>query len=430
MSFGYRSHSTLINEAKLLVSSPEVVAAWLAELGNDSPWGGMADDLLELNLLNREDRLIDLALAEYALSTVVLRDLFERKDEIIRAAVLCNQRVHKMSLGVNYWTFASDKFDFSWMAALSNVEAEALFANPSLPDHFVADFFEQKGVWNDLNDDQRIAAASNIIETLHKRQSRDEFTDGWAHYSHSNVFNAAWKFSGVAPVNRTWAYLLQRLYSTLVPEVFSKFDPIQTAERWRERDEEYKEYNEYGNLGDFQGVRCGLARLAAHKSSGLSGARESILSNEDVAIRCGGYLVFGFSVDEIKAATELDTKLACRHLIRNENVWKNADLRWTLDRACQKESKGDDYIVSLRREFGEQEDKMRILRPDWFYDDDPTVYREDKLLSESKIGELFEFIVGSSHFNSVKSSIAAKEKNDIIRFWILLIVLSFVLYRL
>ncbi|MGB3794948.1 MAG: hypothetical protein WA957_01430, partial [Alteraurantiacibacter sp.] len=250
-------------------SAPESVASWLSEQGRTSRLGGDADDALEINLLARNDRLIDISLAENGLSEEVLRRLFRRDDEIIRAAVLGNERFLNDSFGLRYWTFATENDDLAWMASLTKVEAEALFSNRSLPDHFVADFFEQKSVWEELSEDQRVSAASSIIATLSDRPERDDFYDGWADYSYSKVFDAAWTFSRSAPITFGWAYLLGKLYSTLAPRTFSEFDPIEVAERWHQQNDEDKQLdrekddNDRGYLSTFQRVRCGLSRLAA-----------------------------------------------------------------------------------------------------------------------------------------------------------------------
>lgn len=436
MADNYRSHSTLINEARLLASAPETVAAWLAKPGRVSRWTGDADDELELKLLARNDRLIDLALSEHSLTEEVLRQLFGRDDEVLRAAVLSNRRFLEGSLGARYWTFVNDNDDLSWMAELSDLEVEALFSNPSLPDHFVSDFFEQKGVWEILNDDQRIRAASNVIRTLSNRPIRDDFSDGWADYSYSKVFDSAWTFSSLAPVNLKWAHLLGRLYSRLKPDTFSSFDPLQTAKRWRTTDKKEqeldreKEDNKNGYLGTFQSVRCGLARLAAHSSRRVPEQRDAILQSQDVAVRCAGYLAFDFSAQNIEAAVELDGKLACSHLIQNEQIWKKQETRSVLEEACRIASKGEDYLIALSRYFDRQEDEMREMHPDWFKEDDGFGDEfNDKPLIESSIGEVSASFADSPAFTSIKEIIDAKAKAESTRFWIILLILAVIAFR-
>lgn len=419
-----------------MASAPESVASWLSEKGRKSRWGGDEDDALEMNLLARNDRLIDIALAENGLSEEVLRNLFRRDDEITRAAVLGNERFLRDSFGLGYWTFATENDDLAWMASLTKVEAEALFTNRALPDHFVADFFEQNGVWEELSEDQRVSAASNIIATLSDRPARDDFYDGWADYSYSKVFDAAWTFSRSAPVSLKWAYLLGKLYSTLATRVFSKFDPIEAAERWQAHNNEDKQLdrekddNERGYLGTFQRVRCGLSRLAADRSYGESGQRTAILASEDVAIRCGGYLVFGFQPEEIDAAVAKDGKLACHHLIQNENIWKKNATREALCEACRSASEGDDYVMSQSLDFYRQDDRIREIHPEWFVDEDEPIFSADKPVAESSIGEITEQLAASTHITSMQAFIKAQSNVAAIRFWVLLAALAVIAFKL
>ena len=58
----YRDYKVVLREAELLASSPETVAGWLRD---HIPWSETdpTDDSLEANLLARQERVIDLALA-------------------------------------------------------------------------------------------------------------------------------------------------------------------------------------------------------------------------------------------------------------------------------------------------------------------------------------------------------------------------------
>jgi hypothetical protein len=78
MAGKYRSHSIRINEAKLMASSPDTVASWLTKAGKHSSWTNDADAAFELNLLARNEGLIDLAVAEHGLSAEALGQFFRR----------------------------------------------------------------------------------------------------------------------------------------------------------------------------------------------------------------------------------------------------------------------------------------------------------------------------------------------------------------
>lgn len=431
MASNYRSPSILINEAKILASAPDTVAAWLAKSGEFSHWSKDADANLEVNLLARNERLIDLALAEYGFSDEVLRELFNRDDEVIRAAVLSNKRIlgSKTAYGlwIEHWQFIKVGPDFSWMAELSDVEADALFSNPSLPAAFIMDFFERGGAWEKFDDDQRFRAASNIIKTIKTRQhSSAPINRLKIDYKDELLLRAAWRFSNVAPVEYHWAYALGDLYSELQPIYFSDFDPLSAATRWHlpgtdteELDAE-KQDNQNGYLSTFQMVRSGLARAASRASR----YRRQILNNSDVAIRCGGYSILGLSVKEMEAAVALDGKLACGYLVQNESVWKRKTLRSALEDICHKASQDDYSIGSPRSEFNQEELRLRQLHPEWFGDKGVFgIPVGDKPVSDSSIREIAESVVKSREFLLMKNLIADQSKDMWWRFGIILAVL-------
>lgn len=437
MTSKHRSPSILINEAKLLASAPETVAAWLEKSGKVSFWSKDADAELELNLLARNDRLIDLSLAQHGLSPEVLHQLFHRNDEVIRAAVLSNQRILKSratsGYGVEHWQFVNFGPNASWMAALSLVEAEALFSNRSLPDTFIADFFEQKVVWETLTGDQRLSAANRIIETLKDRHLGPDKLDSLQVHSHSAAYDAAWRFSSTAPVDIFWAYALSELYSYLNPQTISNFDPLEVAERWHAPETDTSEFdgekqdNEYGYLSTFQMVRHGLGRLASRRL----GSARIILSNNDIAIRCGGYSELRLSGQEIRAAFKLDGKLACHYLIENKHIWKNEKLRLAVEEICRIASENEDYITSSISDFNREEIRLREVHPEWFGSKGASFnVLTDKPLAESSIREMANGVVTSRGFISLRNLMDDQAKGAWWRFSITISVLAIIASQL
>jgi hypothetical protein len=388
-------------------------------------------------LLARNERLIDLALAEYGLAQEVLHQLFHRDDEVVRAAILSNQRLLKskteFGLWVEYWQFVSEGPDVSWMAGLSLVEAQALFTNRSLPDAFIADFFEQKSPWEVLNDDQRLSAANGIIETLRERQISQVSSNSRTFFRGSVAGNAAWKFASIAPVDVFWAYALSELYSFLTPDTIFNFDPLQVSERWHVQDTDKSELegqrqdNENGYLSPYQGVRCGLARLASRKL----GSAGEILTNEDVAIRCGGYSALSLSVAAMEAAFATDGNLACNYLIQNEKVWRYEGLRSALEEICRRASEDEDYIVLQTANFNREEIRLRELHPNWFGDDiSVSTVNDSKALVESSVREMTQAIVRSREFVALTSLLKIQAKEKAWGFWVIIAFLAIILFKI
>jgi hypothetical protein len=436
MATEFRSSLILINEAKLLASAPDTVAAWLEKSSEVSSWAKDADAVLELNLLARNERLIDLALAEHGLAQRVLHELYHRNDEVLRVAVLSNQRLlrsrSEFGLWVEYWQFVNKGPDVSWMAGLSLVEAQALFTNRSLPDAFIADFFEQKSPWEVLNDGQRLSAANGIIETLKQRQISQGSSNNRTFFRGSVAGNAAWKFASIAPVDVFWAEALFELYSWLTPTTISNFDALQVAERWNLQDtdkselEREIEYNKLGYLSTYQSVRCGLARLASEKLS----SRSLILENEDVAIRCGGYSALSLSAAAMEAAFATDGNLACNYLIQNEKVWRYEGLRSALEDICSRASQDEDYIVSQTANFNREEIRLRELHPNWFGNEiSVSTANHSKAVAEVSVREMAEAIVRSRQFVSLTNLMKIQAKEKAWCFCIIIAFLAVILFK-
>jgi len=412
----HRSFTVMLTEAELLVSSADFVADFLQKTKRQK-WASdnEIDDETEKSLLARQDDRIDLALARYAMSDDVLSELYGRGQQILRAAVLSNER-HPLHEGSFAWKFlrgADDKL--SWLGRLSDLELEAFFSNKYIHDELVTSFFEKSEVWSALNDDQRLLASWYMIKKLVDRPTKNNSYD-WDDIGYSSVFDAAWTFSKVSDVSYEWAARLETLYARLVPECFSDFDPLETAKRWHAvKPGDGKAAgsdidNRYGYLTGFAGVRFGLGRLAANLFYRQEFDRAKILDNADIAIRCAGYQELELSTQEIGSACDKDGVFACRHLIYNEKIWRKLENREILGDACSRVSKGYDYIESLVREHNIQSDKIEQKYPSWFEEKiEIEDYRfERKNISEVSVGQIHSYVAKStelSEFNKQKLSI-------------------------
>lgn len=430
MAEGYRSSSVLINEARLLASGPDAVAAWLA-----APDRKDYDSLLELNLLDRNERLIDLALAAHGTSDEVMHQLFARNDVIVRAAILSNRTFIKSAyLYFKGWAFATKTGDWKWLADLSKTESEALFSNPSLPDRFVINFFEQGDVWQALDDDQRFFAADCMCKTLLDRDLTTNFWD--LDDTTSDVLNVAWMFARMAPVTIPWAYLLGGLYSKLPPSAFSRFGALAVAERWRPANQDgddvavEKSDRRLGHLGPYGSVRSGLAFFAAVNNTSGNETRNLIMNSEDVAIRCGGYREFDFTVDEITSAISLDGGLACSNFLLNARVWRRAETRAALEGACGNLSKDISYNWSFLKDYRDLEVKYKSDVPAWFEGEKFDDVSQDRFLSEKQIYQIDGIIRNSESVRHLSEMIYSQKSALALIFWTIVISMVFLGIRL
>ncbi len=432
-----RDLKVVLKEAELLASSPETVANWLRD---HNRWSATdpADDCLEANLLARKHRLIDLALARYGQCDEVLRTLFSRDDEILRTATLSNENVYRSS-SYQIAPFLDPHHEhgddgLSWVSALSELELKALFSNPALPPFPIREFFEMKGVWQVLSEGQRKSAAWCISRNMMQWADRFSVWDASTWEGRRlDAVRAAWELADKIEMTPPWPALLGRLYAELDCPRFVKTDPLQMAARWTDPDdqEKSKEENAQGYLTTFQEVRCGLGRLAAANDGYGKEVLSAIIAHDDIAIRCAAYLVGNLSAEQVKAACEKDELLACSYLIKNEDVWKRYETRDLLEEACEKFSKGQDWVVSLSYHFHRQRGIMSKAYPGWFkqnaWSDDEA---DKKLVTASSIGELVERVTSSEAFIVMGKSIERMQATASKRFWVLIAILAVIAFKM
>jgi hypothetical protein len=426
----YRDHKVVLREAELLASSPETVADWLR---THDRWSatGPADDSLEVNLLARRERLIDLALARYGQCKNVLEDLFGRDDDILRAAVLSNEKMHH---GIDFPRFLDMDRQLNWLSGLSEIELKALFSNPKLSSYQIKLFFNMQGAWQVLSERQRKTAAWCLVNNM--MQWTDTFSvfdpDTWES-TRLDAVEAAYAFADRIEMTPPWPAMLAHLYSKLGEPSHISFDPLKIAARWASSDDEdeTKKDNKKGNLTTHQEVRCGLGRLAAAKARRDVKKLQSLLQHKDVAIRCGAYLVARLSAEQVDAACKKDKYLACNYLIPNEHIWRDGESRDILEEACRKASKGEEWIISVLHRFHRQRDLTAEAHPDWFEEK----YSQEngsmeKPLTESSIEELVDRVLSSESFIALGSSISKIHRTDTFRFWTLVIMLLAISYQI
>jgi hypothetical protein len=196
-------------------------------------------------------------------------------------------------------------------------------------------------------------------------------------------------------------------------------------------EEKAKKENKNGYLTTYQIVRCGLGRLAAAQARFDKEAIQKLLLHEDVAIRCGAYLEAHLSAEQINAACKKDGALACDHLIKNEHIWRKDETRDVLEEACDKASKGDEWIISVISGFYRQRDLLTEAHPDWF---EEKIWQDDEVgekpLTESSVGEIVEQIATSPAFISLTAKVEATSKESTYRFWVLVAILVAIAFQL
>jgi hypothetical protein len=128
----------------LLASSAERIRDSLIEQANRHGDASYVSEEVEAELLARQDRLLDLTLAEFCQHAETARALFFREpaDETLRGLILSNTRFAGSALmwGFPHCLFASEEATFAYFGQIAPYERAALFSNPSLSDEFLEAF--------------------------------------------------------------------------------------------------------------------------------------------------------------------------------------------------------------------------------------------------------------------------------------------------
>lgn len=379
-----RNHKVVIREAQLLASSPQTVVAFLEQRA-DLPRGKRRDENFdeefEAALLGRNDPLINLALAQYAQYSATLRPLFEASPpgSAVRLAILSNVILpdgffSQLPLSL----MQGPENVITWLRTAPDIETRALFENPYIYDGFIQSLLEGKAPWNTIPEDKLCFFVRVLAENPRMCMPYDKsFLDGYAEYSHSAVFNAAWHLAEKVPTTQGWAIALSSLYQRLKPEAFKLDNPLEIAGRWiadpndAELMGQQESFKNTGYLHLYQEVRQGLAHLALTYKGDLL---QTLLSHDDVAFRCAAYAHGQVTADMLPGIYERDGELAFNQACRNPWLWRRQQEREAL-RAMAWQVSHDDKNSDLIavNSFNAVSEDFAKKHPDWFKNDEEYV---------------------------------------------------------
>lgn len=401
-----RDYKNIIKEAELLASSPEAVVAYLKE--RDSRDG---DDALEDTLLELNNPLIDLALAQYGRSLDVLKTLFHRGQLALRVAVLANQAAE-----INEWCYRwpfnvdlkatgkedldSEQFSFqekkdlikAYLTDASDEEICALFENPKLGLHFLKDFLDNQqyaywGAWDALNENKQQIAVMAL-----KGNENLKPLLGWLPSTfeiEADLYSSAWKLADRVPVTARWAVVLNLLYESLPPQRNSFVyinNPLKLASRWHptKQDDieiENKEIVSISCFYCFQKIRYNLAKIAII-CTGYARDIDALLASEDIAFRAAAYSCADLTLKQITKAYKKDPKLAFDALVNNPYLWMREEKREALNKICFFVGRKGHGNPFPRKKFNTFWEKFEKEHPEWFQTE------EDKLKESATKGDL------------------------------------------
>ncbi|HDR9217352.1 TPA: hypothetical protein QDB35_000021 [Burkholderia vietnamiensis] len=367
-----RSFDSVVDEARLVASPSESVVRYLEDRGMrlaKKPFSDTTDEQLEQALLERHDRLIDLALARWCCHIATGRALLAANtDDSTQALAIRLSLLSNVTAGASFMSNGPTAFfgesPMEWFPSASDEELTAFFANPSLNNQFFEAFFNGGPSWACLSEPQRLTALRALTRNPRMSTPYDQsFADGYAEYTHNKVFEAAWNMAGTLPNTRAWAFVLAWLFDVLLPIGHGVEDPLALAARWNPEDDEGVKH---GSLSPFQHVRKGLARLALAKNPKRV---EEFLASDDPALRAAVYATRRLNAEQITAAVERDGAMGFDEMVRNDQLWRNQDDRDALRAASWAVVQADPSSDLLPHNlFTGMWERMEKEHPSWFAD--------------------------------------------------------------
>jgi hypothetical protein len=242
-----------IEDARLLTGAVDEVVKALADYGADAletRFPSSINESIEQALLERNDKRINLALAENASSWRVVGELFartarpereliaERYRQGLRIACLCNAAG---GIG-DYVSLAGGDHLTAWLAGekateflkhATGDEIDALLANPRLSPDRLADLYLGEGLFASLTDQRR----RRLIwpTTRNSRLDTDFSSFDGPDMEHSRLEEAIGLLVTTAPLAPDWLELLFDLIDRRNPFVFSAHLPKhESINRWRD----------------------------------------------------------------------------------------------------------------------------------------------------------------------------------------------------
>lgn len=363
-----------ITTYRLVHSSPDNVFEWLKNNSDDKNKNVYDDyEIIENELLKRNDPLINLGLALYGQSNKVGHQLYQTGDKTIKKAVLSG-----ISIFSDYetWLIETDILR-TLLNSFDKDLLKALFANQNIDEDLLVNLYEKTDLFSDLNDEQWNAL---LWASIHNKRistnHNDDFCDGYSEYCYEKVFTSAWKLFESLPANPKNAALLSRLSGKLVKVKPHDMDIKNTIVKWKIEGLESEECRQ--TLADFIEV--------------FSEDFKNLKNSGDPALRKSYYRRFSpEKPEEIRQCYNKDKDVFLFDALENQNLYKEEKIRHELDQCCwdYTRSNSNKYDLIIINIYKDRSDMHRKNNPKWFIDNDFLNDIEDPILRiESKLNTL------------------------------------------
>ena len=338
----------LITQARLRLSAPEVVYQEMEAYGQHlierSRWS--YDEELEAALLERGDRLIDLALARNAVAEGVVGALYTRAivgtgdprhDKAIRLACLANPSADGSFL---FKPIPGAEISEIRRLALhgDSDELGAIARNPERRG-MLASIYERSGHFEGIPEGRWLLLVRNSVDNpaLNTDNSNADGPD----FTAWDLQKAIVALLHTAPLERPWIYALHSLLLNLNPEnvraiesraVFSelmaRWEAAKAPKMFDKSAEEEGYYSRHTLVEEFRGVMAALyGRIFEDNKLQYMGT----LDAEDFVLRCAYYGSGTLSPEQMRHAWHKDGSLFALTALFNNQLLLKADTRQQLE---------------------------------------------------------------------------------------------------
>lgn len=334
-----------IKHARLGLLEPEKVYEELItyknELSSQSlnlDWVWDFDEKFEIELLNRDEPLIDLGLAQAAVSKVVVSTLwskYENKNNqfelAIKVGILGGMNVsaipteYLVKILKGDYVIDFDKKDEMAYALLKNKHARRVV---------IEDFLKKKTPFDNISED-RIPVLLNAIKSnqcLNIDKSDSESPD----LTYWGIRDGIFKMVNEAPVSENWLYSLYDLLGEINDKyhTLEEFDFPAFVKKWRDLPNEGSKTSDgyYTNLSFTEEFLCLVACLFGYKQFS-KGSKFIEKEKSDVVYRCGYYSVANLSTKQISEAIINDGPVFIMSALYNQDLLLRKEKREIIEDA-------------------------------------------------------------------------------------------------
>lgn len=412
-------------EAILLASSNSAIADYLVKRGRKT-LGEASQDLIsekvEAALLERGDRLVDLRLAEFGFHLSTVKELFQRSsnDLPLRSLVLSNQKISEryrfLLQGFPSCLFDDEDALKAYLATASLYELESLFSNPTLHHSFLENVLSLRDYWQAIPQQSHAPIlyilASNPIMQTPVRWIRYPDQGAWG--KESGFINAAWRLVIELDASAGNAEALSYLYENLTPFCDRRDGILDALSKWIPDNKKEEEREELTNEGfmfsSYQEVRRSVSAMLL--KNGPS-SKWVMLKSDDIAIRCGAYVIGKHTPREMRRAIEKDGWWATASFMKNPSCWQTAGHREAFIGFP-----GSDNEVYFWL------DKVKKEHPEWFEFSELGLGDEDRPISESSMNEFIRHACSAAGVTALHASIESLKRAQRLQFALLSVALA------